>query len=472
MTHRRRWKSITTDYTALQSYDNVTEINLCLTQREVAILKALLMPAYWTTRWENLTITADQLNEMVAGIDAKLDTECLPPMPFITDIRQVGCVLEYELDSVWTPFADLSACLTDTGTDYYTQIEINISVARLYLQMWVVGDVTSINIFAPTIIWNGGGGGVPTTDRETALCMAAQAYVGGYAARKVQELDVSFIGAYVLIAAVTVLTGGIGLLAGMFIDGAGLVGGHSYLDSRAALLDETALQKVACCMYENLRGESVDQLTFQASLGGCLFTPGSNEEIVREYIVSSFPALESYLSFIDATGRAFVQVDVFGVDLCDCEPGNFVHTFDFTVDNGGWEIQASTNRPYGEWEVGVGWKSVYGGAAQGIPDDERLYIKRVGFSSRFITRVELFWTSTGVEGGPSRLQQLLLYDQGQPGQVKNFGAYAVPDTWIETTDPDDDADEIWIFNTGDSVADNMELVCTKIIVYGDGSDPF
>ncbi len=472
MTHRKRWKSITTDYTALQSYDNVEDINLCLTQREVAILKALLMPAYWTTRWENLTISADQLNEMVAGIDAKLDTECLPPMPFITDIRQVGCTLEYELDSVWTPFADLSVCGIDTGTNYYTNVEINIAVARLYLEMWIIGDVTSINIFAPTIIWNGGGGGVPTIDRETALCMAAQAYIGGYAARKVQELDAALIQQFVLIAAVTVLTGGIGLLAGMFIDGPALVGGHSYADSRAALLDEDALQAVACCMYDNLRGESVDQVTFQLSLGGCLFAPGSDAEIIREYVVSSFPALESYLSFIDATGRAFVQVSIYDVDVCDCEPGDFVHIFNFLLDDGGWEVMTAESRPYGNYVLGTGWVSEYAGAGQGIPNDERLYIKREGWSSRALTKVELYFESTGVEGGPSRSQNLQIYLGAVQKHVAQFGGFIVPDTWMEMWDGNIPADKLISVSTGDSAADNCEIVCTKIIVWGEGSDPF
>lgn len=472
MTRRKQWKAVTTDYTALMAYDNVDAINLCLTQREVAILKALLMPAYWSTRWTNLTISDDELNEMVALIDAKLDTLCEFPVTAITDIRQALCILEYFADETWTPFADLSICATDTGTDYYTQIEININVARTYLAIYVAPDYFTINIYAPIIIWNGGTGGIPTADRETALCMATQAYVGSYAARKVQELDVAFSGLFILIAGAFFLTGGIGILAGMFVGGAALVAGVTYTTARAALLDEEALLAVACCMYEALQGEDVEQATFQASLDSCGFSAGTNSAIVRDLVASTFSELESYLSFVDASGRAFVQVDEFGVDLCDCEPGTFVHTFDFLIDDGGWTNMASTNRPYGVWQSGVGWVSVYGGASEGIPDDERLYIRRDGWNKRFITRVELFYTSSGVQGGSSRSQSMLLYEDGVPGQNYNFGGFIVPDTWMETADPDDMANSIINATTGDSSSDNCEIVCTKIIMYGDGSDPF
>lgn len=472
MARRKAWKAVTTDYTALMAYDNVDAINLCLTQREVAILKALLMPAYWSTRWTNLTISDDALNEMVSLIDAKLDTLCEYPVTAITDIRQMLCILEYFADETWTPFADLSICTTDTGTDYYTQIEININVARTYISIYVAPDYFTINIYAPITIWNGGVGGIPTPDRETALCMATQAYVGSYAARKVQELDAAFGGLFVLIAGVFLLTGGIGILAGMFVGGAALVAGVTYTTARAALLDEEALQAVACCMYNELRDNPVDQFTFQDSLLFCGFLPGSNSAIVRDLVESTFSELESYLSFIDATGRAFVQVDVFGIDLCDCEPGAFVHTFDFLWDDGGWEVMTAESRPYGNWVFGQGWVSEYAGAAQGIPDDERLYIKREGWSSRVLTKVELFFESTGVEGGPSRSQNLQIYLADVQIHVAQFGGFIVPNTWSEMWDGSLASDELRSVSTGDSSADNCEIVCVKIIVYGEGSDPF
>ncbi len=67
------WKAITFDYAALLDYDDTTVINVCLTQRKVAVLKALLITAYWRTRWENLTVPYDNLESWVSQIDFLLD---------------------------------------------------------------------------------------------------------------------------------------------------------------------------------------------------------------------------------------------------------------------------------------------------------------------------------------------------------------------------------------------------------------
>ncbi|MCK5603069.1 hypothetical protein KAR91_14390, partial [Candidatus Pacearchaeota archaeon] len=72
MSHNKNWKAITIDWTALGGYDNLEIIPVCLTQRQVAVLKSLLIPAYWSTRWDNLTASADELDEFVTNIDNQL----------------------------------------------------------------------------------------------------------------------------------------------------------------------------------------------------------------------------------------------------------------------------------------------------------------------------------------------------------------------------------------------------------------
>jgi len=307
------------NYTALQEYDDEETVQLCLTQREVAILKASLVPAYWSTRWDDLTISDDDLNEMVALIDAKLDIDCGFPMLAVTDIRQVGCILEMEIDEVWTPFADLSLCVTDTGTDLSVQIQLNINQAFTYINIYILNDQRSVNINAPLLIWDANDAGIPDPQRLTALCMAAQAYVGSYAAKKVQLLDAQFANAFFLISGLIELGGGIGVLAGFALFGALLEGVHNYADSRAALMDNIALELVACCMAEALQGETVDETEFALSLSSCGFAALTNEEIVREYVAASFSELESYLTFIDATGRAWVALTIGGIDDCLCD---------------------------------------------------------------------------------------------------------------------------------------------------------
>ena len=73
----KRWKSLQMDWTDLQSHDDTTIVHVCLTQQQIAILKASLIPAYWSTRWTNLTITKDELDAFVAKLDGQLDgNEC------------------------------------------------------------------------------------------------------------------------------------------------------------------------------------------------------------------------------------------------------------------------------------------------------------------------------------------------------------------------------------------------------------
>lgn len=74
---KKNWKAVTIDWQALLTYDEVEIIHVCLTQKQIAILKACLVPAYWSTRWENLTIGNDALQGIVSEIDYKLDgNEC------------------------------------------------------------------------------------------------------------------------------------------------------------------------------------------------------------------------------------------------------------------------------------------------------------------------------------------------------------------------------------------------------------
>lgn len=319
--------------------------------------------------------------------------------------------------------------------------------------------------------------------RDIIMCMVSQIIIAGMAQ---SELDRRIAETWVwsgagnalalLGTALAGITGGWSLLGGAIAGAILNLAAASWRDmSQATLTDSDAIEAVACCLYLALDGSLPDATTFGNALSGCGFDAGSPEEELRVAVAPLLADLSFYLAFISSLNE-MLPVAKTGVldEACPCvePPATFMHTFDFTIDDGGWTDQASTNRPYGEWEIGVGWKSEYGGASEGIPNDERLYIKREGFPVRFITTIELYFTSTGVQGGPTRSQSLLLYEGGVPGNLKDFGGYIVPDTWMETTDTDDDADAIWIFNTGASSSDNMEMVCTKIIVWGNGSDPF
>lgn len=157
---------------------------------------------------------------------------------------------------------------------------------------------------------------------------------------------------------------------------------------------------------------------------------------------------------------------------CECIDPTWTHVFDFTVDDGGWENRADDTRPYGVWESGVGWKSVFAGAGQGLNNDERLYMQKDGWPSRVVTQVQLFYTTTGSQGGAGRESTIALFLATVQQATENFGAFNVPDTWFEEWNGSETIDEINTVMVGDITSDVSEFVLTKAVVRGVGTDPF
>jgi len=164
MTRRRDWKAVTQDYTALQDYDDVDAINLCLTQRQVAILKAALVPQYWTTRWTNLTVSSDELNEEMSALDAALDEVCTladPQLEVRTNPADT-CSLQQSPDGgiQWFEFADVENCIvvsptiiniTNNVTNNTTNITNNtnnVTLNTFDIDLINNGDI-SINVYPP-----------------------------------------------------------------------------------------------------------------------------------------------------------------------------------------------------------------------------------------------------------------------------------------------------------------------------------
>lgn len=292
---RRDWKAITFDWAALENYDDTEVCWICLTQREVAILKASIIPAYWATRWENLGETQDTLEARMAMIDGKLD-----------------------------------CCGGDGGDSIIFVTNINILQINVN-NIKYDGTTISINIYAPVTIWNEGG----TADREAALCMASMSLVGTICALELQALTERYIGTALIFAALFILTGGLAAF-GVLVVGS-LIAGHSFTIARDALEDRAAQLAVACCMYEGLRGEPVTAVALAASLDSCGFTPGSNAAIVRDYVHRSIQGFDTYLGMLDAAGNAFVLASVMGLNLCECGDcgiltfDNPVYDLDYTL---------------------------------------------------------------------------------------------------------------------------------------------
>ena len=288
-----RFKGTVLDWTDLQDAEHTKLYTYCFTQRESMILKAALIPLYWATRWDNLTISQTELQEFIADMDGRLDEDtCMA-----CDCNDICNCL---------PNCDLIV----QGTD----LDINIQLQLIALQQnyWTniyMGSPTDINPDAPTGTWNA------DAARDLALCMAAQRYVYSFADAQAKSIRKSqgLIGGLTVLA--TFFTGGLLLGVSIVASSAVQVALNVAYD---ALNDVNALSAVACCMYNGLQGQNVDSVAFEASLDNCGFVPGTNEAIVRDLVAATLTDAGNLYAMYEAAGTAFAQVAL-GVGSCNCD---------------------------------------------------------------------------------------------------------------------------------------------------------
>ena len=255
------------------------------------------------------------------------------------------------------------------------------------------------------------------------------------------------------------------------IPGAIFVAGLVLLNliAQAALNDKELRRKVACCMYDNLQGQAITEANFAASLTGCGFGALSDEEIIREILEAGVNDTADYLAFVSVLGSFFGAV---GEGALDCVCGIWEHTFNFeTGDEQGWTDRATDGRPFGVFEAAKGWVSEWAGLIEVGEDDERLYIER-DFDSRTILKIQVFYTTTGVQGGSLRETWTTLKLVGAQQDQDAYGNFSTPSTFVNTWEGSESCDEIETTLVGDSASDNSEAVITKVIVWGEGTDPF
>lgn len=164
------------DWTALDGYDDVDIIGVCLTQQQIMILKAALIPAYWSARWMGFpgSVEArDALDAMIAKIDAQLDgNDCEVFSMEFRDNPYDPCEVQYSNDvgETWTTMFRKDVCAIPTLIDIqniYEGAENNTTNQTTY-----AGDITNI---APDWEYTG----EPTHDKwvDVALCYAIAKYV-------------------------------------------------------------------------------------------------------------------------------------------------------------------------------------------------------------------------------------------------------------------------------------------------------
>jgi len=124
--------------------------------------------------------------------------------------------------------------------------------------------------------------------------------------------------------------------------------------STEALDNAAAQENVACCMYNEMQGGTPSQSSFASALDGCDFTFGTFEAQIAGAISPMLVSLEFFLAFLDLWGKFYPYAKAGILDTCVCG-FDWCHTFDFTIDDGGWIID-ETSEAAGEWSIDVGWE--------------------------------------------------------------------------------------------------------------------
>lgn len=443
---KRDWKAITIDYAAMAGYDDSTPIALCLTQRQVAILKACLIPQYWETRWDNLTLDAQELNELISEIDYALIVEC----------GDVDC-------------NDVMDCVDADGayialTGYQLDYLVSVSKARdEALDTAYDGTAQSIGADIPT--------GTPDTTEQNALCYAIEHFVDFWAASKraqislasgwrvaLDDIQSAAIEFYNWIAPY-VTPSYLADIFSCFVD---------FATAFAGLADEGERELFACCLYEDLDGVIMTEANFNIAISACASSlSGTAGDIAC--VFAGDTGLDMYLVFLTGYQIAIERLAASENLPCDCTA--WCYHFDFEAAQESWTNRSSDSRPFGVWTSGVGWQSVWGSVG-GF--DERLYIER-DFTAVHVTQVKMTFNLVGT-GGNSRHWTLQAKLAGSLKSQMTIDYLSLPTDGtpiVAVLNVYEPIDEIEQSLVGDAAGDgDIDLTITECIVRGNGTNPF
>lgn len=367
MTYRHIYQNLW-DWESLEQYDNEEIIGVCLTQRQIMILKGALVPAYWQTRWMGFPggeSATNYLDAMISMIDSQLDGNDCPVcnMEF-RDNPQDLCEVQYSNDGgdTWVTMFRKDVCAPVGAvtpldiTNIYNDIE-NITTNNT---TW---DNDIINV-APQ--WE-----YVDEDSDKALCWAISFFVDMICDVSIEEIkngnidrrdenqwleDVSValsagvIATLVLLptAPVTLPAAVITFIAWASITSVEAIWDHLVGEDYSDFEDEDARQVIKCQMYRNIAGGTPQWTDWETSMDmHSNFCPPEstiarvvmdwchNEDVYINYMI----LLEDINSIADTLPE------------CPC-PERWEHFWDFeNVGPGTWTIYGD----YGHYEEGIGF---------------------------------------------------------------------------------------------------------------------
>jgi len=451
------------DHTLLSMQDDETLVHICLTPLEAAICKVAIQVFYWPTRWVNLSWNKDTLEAKMATIDYRLNGGCFPMIWRQSPVNPCWLEVSYDDGVTWTLAFDFSLCSGNSITTlntYNEWNEFNEEQNTTY-----AGDI--INNYPA---WEYGDPAHENVDREVALCFASMMWVEFVCQSMIAAIErgnaetqswadmvsnvsssLGFIGlalAGIATFATGGLIGGIGLLAAsLFVD----VIDELFYESVDPYTNEENKALIACIIYQAMTGQTPDYDVWSVALTGGF--SGDLEHLRK----ACYELMQSELMFVNFLG---MMVDVIVAselglvanvcsDVCTYE-----HTDDFVADGMcNWFIV-----DYGEFEVGVGWKTtVY------LVDNTAIHLQKNMLPDANIYEIEVFGQAN-CSADPCGATRAIYRDGSAFQLSRGTGAINEMDDRVSSVDS--------IVIGFDGCDDELPNTISKVIIRGYGVDPF
>ncbi len=333
---RRTGKRILWDWDTLADYDGTDLIGICLTQRQVMILKSALIPAYWSKRWAGFPdtdVALDQLDAMISQIDNQLDGNDCPVcnMDF-RDNPDDLCEVQYSIDGgvTWITMFRKDVCAPAVAPS-------NMTISNYYDDRDNI--TTNYTTWNNDIINVAPDWAYEDEYSDRALCWAIDFYVdmicdvginqiktNNVNARKANDWldDVAAVLAGAIIANMAAAAASGGITIPVLIVSAVTYASVTIVDEiwdylvsvdYSVLEDMDARQEVKCEMWHYLRGETPQWVDWTASLNG--YAPADpNAEVIGAVVNNWNAEVNVYINFLMAMEEIN---DVKGsLPECDC----------------------------------------------------------------------------------------------------------------------------------------------------------
>lgn len=384
-------------------------VSICVNRDWLSIMHTCLTRLEWGASWREGT-DIDQAEQMAFELYDRLRniSSCGNDMAQLRQNPSNSCQLQQSFDGgiSWELAFDFSLCQPKPSmADNITVYRYYLDTLNEYNETWIDSG-EDVSIFAPVTNYNGSANDL---DRDRALCTAINLFVETLkeVTRRSRDNAVTDLAAPVAGAVLAGLATAWNLGASFPV----LVGALGTLLTKVAFVfsGELAVQElednkdlIICTMYDALKGQTITATAF----GNSLNSLPELEYDVTQVLQQAIANLDVFLTFVKVWEESY-RYAVSGIYLdCPCLE-TWEHTFDFTVNDGGFSLaQYCSGNNIGVYSSGA-WRTVGGLRFPGcvnIPNHRMLDIGITAPQPYNLTSVEIDYSGVVVGGGYTSLE--------------------------------------------------------------------